>query len=279
MTLPFLKWAGGKRKQAASILSHMPEKIGTYYEPFVGGGAILFALADRHAGPSVICDANPMVVSAYRAVRDTPADVLAELANMLPTDRPPNAKEYYDVRASRPLVHVAERAAWLIYVNKVGHCGLYRVNKAGVFNVPYGHPKKPIRIDHKNLMACSAALKGVKVFCGDFGEVSNPASAGPGDVFYFDPPYAPVSATANFTSYTAGGFVEADHDRLAATAHALAAKGATVMVSGPASHDMREHYQRGPFKLYGFLAPRSIGATTGGNADVTEFLAVANGRK
>jgi DNA adenine methylase len=279
MALPFLKWAGGKRKQAAGIISHMPEKICTYYEPFVGGGAILFALADRHSGPSVICDANPMVVSAYRAVRDRPNDLLGILAAMLPTDRPPTAEEYYEVRANRPTVDVVERAAWLIYVNKVGHCGLYRVNKSGVFNTPYGHPKKPIRVDHEKLITCSAALKDVKTHCGDFVEVSNPATAGPGDVFYFDPPYAPVSETANFTAYTAGGFGEAGHDRLAATAHELAAKGVTVMVSGPASHGMRERYGRGPFRLYGALAQRSIGARTGGNADVTEFLAVANGRK
>ena len=190
---PVLKWAGGKRRLVPDILAALPERIDTYYEPFLGGGAVFFALAAaRRFRRAVLSDQNPDLVCVYEASRDDVVGVIDALSGMRHSEA-----EYYRVRSSRPRA-AARRAARIIYLNKTGYNGLYRVNRSGHFNVPFGRYVRPKICDADNLRAVAGALQGVEVLVSDFEAVV--AGARNGDAVYFDPPYVPISETASFTS-------------------------------------------------------------------------------
>src|SRR5688572_9319762 len=221
--VPLLKWAGGKRQLVEVILASLPKKIDTYYEPFVGGGAIFFALsAEGRFRRAVLSDQNRELIETYVAVRDDVDAVLGELSLL-----PHSEEDYYRIRASAPRKS-ARRAARMIYLNRTGYNGLYRVNRSGQFNVPFGRYVAPNICDEGRLRAVSRALSGVELLVTDFGHVR---SATRGDAVYFDPPYAPVSPTARFAEYHHVPFDAAEHARLAELFGQLGRRGVAVLLS------------------------------------------------
>ncbi|TET47233.1 Dam family site-specific DNA-(adenine-N6)-methyltransferase, partial [candidate division TA06 bacterium] len=193
---PFVKWAGGKGQLLRQYESLFPSTFKSYIEPFVGGGAVFFHLfrADKLKKKNVtLIDSNEELVNCYTAVKDDPE----KLIRMLCDSKYKNEeKAYYEIRGERPRERF-RRAARTIYLNKTCFNGLYRVNRKGQFNVPFGAYKNPLICDSANLKAVSAALQNVEIVCGDFGNCLEFAKKG--DFIYFDPPYQPLSKTSSFT--------------------------------------------------------------------------------
>src|SRR5579872_6726817 len=190
---PFLKWAGGKRQLLPDLAYHLPKSFNRYFEPFVGGGALFFYLREKGIGLATIGDANARLMRTYEGVRDNVEGVIRTLQQM-----PYNEKFYYKTRAQDcDAFDPFGMAAWFIYINRAGFNGLYRVNKAGKVNVPFGRYTNPTICDVEGLTEASKALRGVKLLTGDFEKIV--AGAKRGDLVYFDPPYVPVSQTADFT--------------------------------------------------------------------------------
>jgi DNA adenine methylase len=224
--LPFIKWVGGKRSIAERVLALAPRKLTRYVEPFIGGGAVFFAL--RRAGfdgPAVIGDANPDLIVAYEVVRDAPDKLVKALRRHV------NEEDYYYVvRATDPsALSPVDRAARFIYLNKTAFNGLWRENKSGRMNAPFGHYDNPTICDEARLAAASRALRRTVITQGSFVEMDAAIQAH--DFVYCDPPYLPVSLTANFTSYSAGGFGMPEQIDLVMMARRWAARGARVVLS------------------------------------------------
>lgn len=261
---PFLKWAGGKRWLIPHVLAHLPPSFSVYHEPFLGGGALFFGLRPSRA---VLSDRNERLIRTYRAIRvdvDTVIDILRSY---------PNERRFFLQMRGRDIDREtdAELAAWLIYLNKTGYNGLYRVNSRNVFNVPFGKNRKPRICDEANLRACSLALRRADLKCEDFSAVVDRAS--PGDLVYFDPPYMPVSSTSDFTSYTANGFGPEDHTRLRDAALALKEKKVFVLLSNSSAEIVRELYSTG-FKCIPVLALRAVNSDPLRRGPVLELLIV-----
>lgn len=266
---PFLKWAGGKTQILGHIFEHFPKKVRTFYEPFLGGGAVFFALAnERGFERAVINDFNQELMDCYRVVRDFPQDLMRQL------DRYKyDAKLFARLRAKKPFsLTPVQRAARMIYLNKNGFNGLYRVNRKGEFNVPFGTFKTtPRTYDLENITACSAALSHfVDIQSVDFEAAT--VRAGEGDLVYFDPPYVPASPTSSFTSYTSGGFGLKEQERLATLCRTLADQGATVIASNSDTETVRQLYQG--FRIVPLQARRSINSKGDKRGHVGEVLII-----
>ena len=212
---PFVKWAGGKQGIAAEIVRQFPEKIGTYYEPFLGGGSVFFSFSPVAA---VLADSNRWLIDTYRAVRDQLKDVVAGLNSLTNT-----REEFARIRAIDPnTLADPMRAAHFIYLNKTCFRGLYRVNRKGQFNVPYGAYQRRY-YDLDDLTAVATRLNDVELLCGDFEEAVR--SAKRGDFIYFDPPYYKLGGYSDFNRYTPDQFREIDHQRLAELCRELDRRG------------------------------------------------------
>lgn len=256
---PFLKWAGGKTQLLADLLPRRPASFGAYFEPFVGSGALFFALRSRGLLREVhLSDTNPRLIDTYRAVRDDVEGVIEALAAYR-NDR----DQYYRVRSQRhDDLRPAGRAARIIYLNKTCYNGLFRENSRGEFNVPFGRYANPRICDAENLRAVSDALQGADLACHDFEAAC--ARVRPGDFVYFDPPYHPVSATSSFTAYHQGGFGEAEQRRLADLFAELASRGACVMLSNSDTPLVRELYAAFPIeRVEATRAINSVGTKRG----------------
>jgi DNA adenine methylase len=238
---PFVKWAGGKRQLLIKFRELYPAEFGTYHEPFVGGGAVFFDLTVIHgslAGRAVLSDQNTELMDCYRAIRDEVGELMRALRRHKYEE-----KYYYAQRERDPArLSLVQRAARMIYLNRTGFNGLYRVNSKGKFNVPFGRHKNPTICDGPNLLACSAALADVDLHEEPFEAVLDRARKG--DFVYLDPPYIPLSATANFTAYQKHGFGMANQDKLADVFDALAGRGAKVMLSNSDVPWVHERYAR-----------------------------------
>ena len=261
---PFLKWVGGKGQLLPQMQALLPRTFGRYFEPFVGGAALFFHLLPERAS---LTDVNAELVDCYRAVRDEVEDVIHALEA-----HEYDEAHYYRVRAQDLAgMSLAERAARTIFLNKTGYNGLYRVNKSGGFNVPFGRYVNPgfrNAESFANLRACARALRDVKLEVRDFGAVVRHARAG--DFVYFDPPYVPVSSTSDFTSYVPGGFGREDQERLAEVFGRLAAKGVHVMLSNSDTPEVRALYGR--FRIDRVLAARSVNSKPGKRGKVGEVV-------
>ena len=239
---PILKWAGGKGQLLTELLQRVPGKFGTYHEPFVGGGALYFALWNRdRIRRAVLSDVNADLIATYQAVRDDVEGVIAALR------RHRNEEHYfYEIRALDPAVlPAAVRAARIIYLNKTCFNGLYRVNSRGFFNVPFGDNPGATICDVERLRAASRALADADLRCESFEAVLGRAR--PGDFVYFDPPYQPLSKTSYFTAYARGGFGEAEQRRLADVFSKLAARGVHALLSNsetPLTRDLYAGFRR-----------------------------------
>jgi DNA adenine methylase len=247
---PFLKWAGGKGQLLEQMGPLLPRDFGRYFEPFLGGAALFFHLRPPKAA---LTDVNGELIDCYLAVRDHVEDLIGALEKHTYEET-----HYYRVREQDPAaLELPERAARTIYLNKTGFNGLYRVNRSGRFNVPFGRYVNP-GFAHPdsfdNLRACARALRGVELEVRDFGEVARRARRG--DFVYFDPPYVPLSSTSDFTAYVPGGFGPADQERLAKVFDRLVAKGVHVMLSNSDTPVVRSLYER--FRIDRVLASRNV---------------------
>jgi len=217
----FLKWAGGKTRYAAALARLAPPYTGRYWEPFMGSAALFFELAPRAA---VLADANEELVACFQEVAEHPYDVMEELERM------PNTRDYYG-RArgadTRELGRAA-RAARVIYLNKTGFRGLWRVNRKGEFNVPYGQYERPY-YNAETLLCASRALASAEIRLADYSECL--AGAAVGDWVYLDPPYVPLGGHADFKRYTPGQFHEEDHRNLARLMREASDRGVYIMLT------------------------------------------------
>lgn len=265
MARPFLKWAGGKTQLLPILLEVLPKQAETYYEPFLGGGAVYFALAnlDRFH-QATLNDYNAELVGTYKAVRDDPEGVI-DLLHDMPFDR-----DLYEAVRLRSPDTAAERAARIIYLNKTGFNGLYRVNQSGEYNAPFGAFAKPPRIlDAPNLRDCSHVLRyRAAVYSGDF--VDAVAGAREGDVVYFDPPYVPLNATASFTSYTRDGFTLDDQKRLSICFRDLTQRGVRCLLSNSDVGVVRDLYR--DFDIHAIPVRRPINSDGNARGFVQEVL-------
>ncbi|MFL5436883.1 MAG: DNA adenine methylase [Myxococcales bacterium] len=262
---PFVKWAGGKTSLLAELHKHVPARLRGYHEPFVGGGALFFSLRPRRA---FLADSNAELIHAYLQVRDHVCAVLDALSRHVY-----ERGHFEAVRALDPLsLAPAVRAARFIYLNKTCFNGLWRVNRAGRFNVPFGRYKDPTFLDPAALVRAHQALRGAQIQHAPF-ELSL-EKARPGDFVYLDPPYDPVSATASFTSYTPDPFGWADQQRLAAACTALNRRGIRFLLSNSATDRVRKLYRA--FEQRIVHAPRHVSCKGDGRGRVDELL-VFNG--
>ena len=264
---PFLKWAGGKTQVVKDLLNRIPTSIRAYHEPFVGGGAFFFKLyREGKIRRAYISDLNPELMDAYIAVRDQVERVIDILAEF------PHDKDfYYRLRSSDPWkMELPLRAARMIYLNKTGYNGLYRVNRQGKYNVPFGRYKNPVFCDPENLRAVSFTLRDVDISCMPFEQVLENVQAG--DFVYFDPPYVPLSKTAHFTAYHADGFGYEDQVRLRDVCLALDVKKVFFMLSNSAITVVRKLYSHPGFIFDEILANRAINRNGSGRGKLPELL-------
>ncbi len=260
---PVLKWAGGKTQLLESILQRLPQTIATYREPFLGGGAVFFALAVAgRFQRAVLSDRNPELVGVYRAIQQDVDGLIARLTKFVS-----NEEEFYRVRATAPRSLVG-RAARTIYLNKTGYNGLYRVNRSGGFNVPFGRYAKPKICDELNLRRVHAVLDGVELVVDDFENQCRLAQAG--DAVYLDPPYMPLSKTAHFTSYDRHSFGLPEHQRLGDTFRQLAERGVCAVLSNSDTPETRQLYAG--FDLEFPQVTRSINSKGSARGPVSEIL-------
>lgn len=262
---PFLKWAGGKSQLLSTFDEYFPERFERYFEPFVGGGAVFFRMSAREDGVTAhLSDLNDELINCYSVVRDN----VEQLIKALKKHR--NESEYYyGVRSmDTSRMTAVTRAARLIYLNKTCFNGLYRVNRKGEFNVPFGSYKNPRTCDEDNLRAASEALRNARVEHKHFADALK--SARKGDFVYLDPPYQPLSATSNFTSYTSKCFGELDQKRLAEVFDELHQRGCKVMLSNSDNEFVRELYKK--FRLETVYANRAINCRADRRGRISELL-------
>lgn len=268
---PILKWAGGKSRLVARIAARLPESIDTYYEPFVGGAAVFFALASQgRFKRAVLGDLNRDLVDVYKGVKQNVNAVI----QLLEEYRRRHSREtYYETRQLDPAtLELPARAARLIYLNKTGYNGLYRVNRSGQFNVPFGRYDNPTICDEPRLRAAAEALRrrSVSIKVGDFEKLSQGAEAG--DAVYFDPPYVPVSKTASFTGYHSASFGDEEHLRLASTFKQLTLRKVAAVLSNSGGKATQLLYRGEGIEVEKVLVTRPINSKSTARGNVTELL-------
>ena len=268
---PFVKWVGGKRqllRQFRELGLYPPEDFNpitnTYYEPFVGGGAVFFDLLPKNAGLS---DLNNELVTTYNVIKNNVDELIQSLHKHI------YDKEYYlEVRAKKVEdLSDIEIASRFIFLNRTGFNGLYRVNKSGQFNVPFGRYNNTVICDDDNLRRVSDALRDVTITHQDYKDVLKTAKSG--DFIYLDPPYYPINATSSFTSYTAEGFLEKEQTELRDTFVKLHKKGCFVMLSNSDTPFINELYSElGGITINKITAGRAINSKGSGRGKITEVL-------
>jgi DNA adenine methylase len=271
---PFLKWAGGKRQLLPEIVKYVPKRISkhTYYEPFIGGGALLFQLQPPKA---VINDSNKELINCYKVIKDS----LDELMEELSKDKYSNSEtSYYEMRdldrSTKKYASLSEveKAARIIYLNKTCYNGLFRVNSQGQFNVPFGRYKNPNFLDDAVLIAVNKYLNSndITLLNQDFAEAVKDANTG--DFVYLDPPYDPVSQTASFTGYDVNGFNRDEQERLKEEFDALHKKGCKVMLSNSCTDFIMDLYKDYQDTIIKVRATRSINSNALKRGRVDEVL-------
>lgn len=264
---PFVKWVGGKRRSLPVLLSYVPDVVDTYVEPFVGGGAMLFAMRFKRA---IINDSNEELICAYKAVRDD----LEGLKKLLKTFRY-DKEMFTEIRAwdrEKDFVKrsIVERGARLIYLIKTGFNGLYRVNRRNYFNVPFGRLSNPNICDEPVLEACHRFLneKEVEICCTDYSRLKDVI---PDDAFvYLDPPYAPLNKTSSFTSYQLAVWTDRDQERLRDFCVKLDMRGIRFMESNSTAPVCFELYKR--FNISTLDAKRLINSVVTKRGAIKELV-------
>ena len=263
---PVVKWVGGKTKLLPELMARMPEKYNRYYEPFAGGAALFFRLAPKRA---VLADFNHDLVGLYTTIAK---DVNAVIRRLEMHHKAHNEAHYYETRERWNDREVSwstpERAAAFIYLNKTCFNGLWRVNRSGAFNVPIGRYTDPPICVPEALRAAQQVLSRAEIRRADYREAVADAKAG--DFLYFDPPYDPITPTANFTSYTTNVFGPDQQQELADTARKLIAKGCQVMLSNSDTPFIRSIYKG--LKIDRVKCARAINSNAAKRGDVDELI-------
>lgn len=284
---PFVKWAGGKTQLLDEIQKSLPADIANrprvYIEPFVGGGAVLFWILQAYPNieRAVIGDINKELVGAYRTIKEQPEELIAFLGNIqseylaLDTDGRTDyflrQRALFNTKKTEPL----ETTSLFIFLNKTCYNGLYRVNSKGGFNVPHGRYANPRILDADNLRAVSAVLQRVDILDGDFEQIALRAGANGASLYYLDPPYKPLTSSASFTSYAAGGFDDAAQIRLSNFCRRIDAEGAQFVASNSDPQGAEKMFFD---RLYqGFLirrvhATRAVNSNPNGRGGVSEII-------
>lgn len=282
-----MKWAGGKRQLLPRLRLHYPDRFSRYLEPFFGSGAVFFDLygMGRLAGCDVrLGDDNADLIGCYRTLRDKPHAVVRALEALAKRHAAQGEACYYDVRDRRfnparaaGLAYTPELAAMLIYLNRTGFNGLFRLNQRGAFNVPVGRYANPTICDPSHLQAVANALRSTNVVLQHASFDTCLESAGDADFVYCDPPYAPLSETSRFANYTAGGFAAADQRRLQQAVIGAARRGAHILLSNSSAPQILSLYRSPAARRAGLVvttvpARRSINARAHGRGCVDEVL-------
>lgn len=248
---PFLKWAGGKSRVAKEISSFFPEKYIRYYEPFLGGGAIYFSVSPQKG---YLNDLNQYLIGTYETVRDKPNKLIHELKDISNkyhslSNLDEKSVYYYEARKNynKMTSMGISKAALFIFLNKTGYNGMYRENSKGEYNIPFGKHEKCLICDTDNILEVSRNLKDIVFTSGDYKNAVDTAEKG--DLIYFDPPYVPVSKTANFTQYQKEGFGLDEHILLRDLAIKLHKKGCYVIISNSYCEISKELYKDKIFKI------------------------------
>lgn len=266
---PFLKWAGGKTQQLGELQSHIPS-FHTYYEPFVGGGALFFHLASSKSDfRAYLSDLNAELVNAYRVVKNNVEELICNLGKHETSYFRDPEGFYYDLRGARPISRI-EKAARLVALNKTCYNGLYRVNSTGAFNVPMGRYRNPLICNLEQLRNASAALAKTKASIRTCGYAAALSNAGKGDFVYLDPPFVPLSRTSNFVNYTREGFNASDQGLLAKIYRNLHRKGCRVLLSNSDTKLARELYSE--FNQFRIRVSRAISCKGDARTGFTELL-------
>ncbi|KYG90628.1 hypothetical protein A0U40_06545 [[Bacillus] sp. KCTC 13219] len=264
---PVVKWVGGKRQLIPEISKYIPTKISTYYEPFIGGGAVLFHLQPKKA---VINDFNPELINVYEVIKNHVDELIESLSthkneeeyfyNLRAIDRTKEYKEFNNI----------EKASRFIYLNKTCYNGLYRVNSQGFFNTPFGKYKNPNIVDEYVLKAVSKYFNNNNIILlnGDFEE--SVKGARKGAFVYFDPPYDPVTDTSNFTGYTLAGFNRDDQVRLKLLCDKLNSKGVKFLLSNAKTDFILDLYKEYTIEIV--RAKRNVNSDSSKRGEVDEVL-------
>ena len=270
---PFLKWAGGKRQLLPEIEKLLTKDIRSmvYYEPFIGGGALLFHLRPAKA---VINDLNPELVNTYRIIKEHPKELIAEL---LEHESKNNEEYFYHIRSldrnpGLPTLTDIQRAARVIYLNKTCYNGLYRVNASGFMNTPYGRYKKPNIANTEVIEAVSEFLNesDILMLSADYEEVLRDLP--PNAFVYLDPPYHPLSDSSSFTTYVKGGWTETDQLRLRDVCRSLDNRKIHFMLSNSSTDFIRDIYSE--FNIHTVKATRMINSKGSGRSHVSELIII-----
>lgn len=265
---PVVKWVGGKRQLLPQLLPLIPKRMTAYCEPFLGGGAVLFALQPKRA---LVNDLNQDLITVYRVIKED-ADALIEHLS-----RHENTPEYFyrirdldrDKEAYAAMSDV-EKASRLLYLNKTCYNGLFRVNASGAFNSPYGHYRRPNIVNEQTIRGVSRYFNSCDItfFSGDFASVLEQVPKG--GFVYLDPPYDPVSDTASFTGYNRGGFGREEQVRLKECCDALTARGVKFLLSNSATPFIRELY--GSYRVSIVQARRAVNSVASRRGAIEEVL-------
>ena len=285
---PFIKWVGGKTQLLDEVRKTLPCDFAsrqhiTYVEPFVGGGAVLFWILQEYPNieRAVINDINQELICTYRIIKENVEELIEELARIQDEYIPLGAedrKAYFMEKRSRfntKKTTPVETAALFIFLNRTCFNGLYRVNSKGEFNVPHGKYTNPRICDVDNLRACSAVLQKVEILCGDFAETGR--FAGPDTLFYFDPPYKPITKTSSFTSYAKEGFDDSEQLRLRDFCEQISKEKALFVASNSDPKDVNPKenfldtiYQH--FFIKRVCAARMINSDASGRGAISELM-------
>jgi DNA adenine methylase len=264
---PFLKWVGGKRQLMSEIIKRVPKQISTYYEPFVGGGAVLFTLQPKQA---IINDTNSELINVYSVIKNNVENLITDLK------RHKNDSDYfYKIRSldredNFDNLSDVQRASRVIYLNKTCFNGLYRVNNSGEFNAPFGKYANPNIVNEITLRAVSDYLNNcdIQIVNADYSQVLSNVKE---DAFvYLDPPYHPISQSSSFTGYTQGGFDMNDQIKLRDMCNQLNSTGIKFLLSNSATKFIEELYV--DYKIVYVKASRAINADATKRGEINEVL-------
>ncbi|BAE82023.1 hypothetical protein DSY0234 [Desulfitobacterium hafniense Y51] len=268
LVAPVVKWVGGKRQLLEDLTPLFPKRVMSYCEPFCGGGAVLFKLQPDTAW---VNDINSELIRMYEVIRDDVEELIRALG-----EHPNEEEHYYRVRdwdrdkEKYGNLSKVQKAARVIYLNKTCYNGLFRVNNAGEFNTPFGHYKTPNIVNEHTLRAVSAYFQRAQITFSstDYAEVL--AGVAKGTFVYLDPPYDPVSSTANFTGYAKGGFDRAEQIRLRECCDELDRRGIKFMLSNSATEFIKEQY--GAYQITIVKAKRAINSNAAKRGQIDEVV-------
>jgi len=285
---PFIKWVGGKTQLLDEVRKSLPRDFAmnqhiTYVEPFVGGGAVLFWILQAYPNieRAVINDINPELICTYRVIKNNIEDLITELSSIqyeyIPKDAEARKTYFMEKRAAfnKKQNSLIETAALFIFLNRTCFNGLYRVNSKGEFNVPHGKYASPRICDANNLRACSKVLQRVEILCGDFEKTG--CYAGPNTLFYFDPPYKPITETSSFTSYSKEGFDDKEQLRLRDFCDLISKKKSLFVASNsdPKEVNPKENFFDTIYKdfvIKRVSASRMINSDASGRGAISELM-------